>query len=81
MTIEISDTIIKKSKLTSQDILLRVAILLFVDEEVTLAQAAQIAEMHQSQFQKELAKRKIPIHYGEEEYRRDVKTIAKMKLA
>ncbi len=81
MTIEISDTIAKKAKLTSQDILLRVAILLFIEEEVTLAQAAQLAGMHQIQFQKELAKRKIPIHYGEEEYLRDLKTIAKMKVA
>jgi predicted HTH domain antitoxin len=81
MTIEIPDAIAKKANITSQDILLRVAILLFAEEKITLGQAALIAGMHQIQFQKELAKRKIPVHYGEEEYRRDLETIAKMKLA
>ena len=81
MTIEISDTIAKRAKLTSQDILLRVAILLFAEEKVTLGQAAEIAGIPQFLFQKELGKRKIPIHYGMEEYKHDLETIAKMRLA
>ena len=80
MTIEISDSIVKKANITSRDILLRVAILLFAEEKVTLGQGAAIAGMPQFLFQKELGKRKIPIHYGVEEYRQDLETIAKMKL-
>ena len=81
MTIEISDTIAKRAKLTSKDILLRVAILLFMEEKLTIGQAAEMAGMPQFLFQKELGKRKIPIHYGMEEYKHDLETIAKMRLA
>jgi predicted HTH domain antitoxin len=81
MTIEIADSIAQRAKITSQDILLRVAILLFVEEKVTIGQAAEIAGMPLFLFQKELGKRKIPIHYGMQEYKQDLKTIAKMRLA
>lgn len=81
MTIEISDSIAKTANISSQDILLRVAILLFAEEKVTLGQAAEIAGLPQFLFQKELGKRKIPIHYGIEEYKRDLETIAKMRLS
>lgn len=59
---------------------LAIAILLFADEKVTIGQAAQIAKIPQFLFQKELAKRKIPIHYGEEEYLQDLETISKMEV-
>lgn len=79
MLIEIPDTLTKKAKISQEDILLSIALMLFADERITLAQAAHLAGLHQMQFQKELAKRKIPIHYGEEDYRRDLLTISKMK--
>mgnify|MGYP001309159161 CR=1 FL=1 len=78
MTIEISDTIAQRAQITRQEILLRLAILLFIDEKVTLGQAAEIAGMPQFLYQRELGKRKIPIHYGFEEYERDLETIAKL---
>ena len=81
MTIEISDNIANKAKLTTKDIQLRVAILLFAEEKITLGQAAEIAGIPQFLFQKELGKRKIPIHYGMDEYKNDLETIAKMRLA
>jgi predicted HTH domain antitoxin len=65
--------------MTKQHILLNLAIMLFQDETLTLGQAAELAELHQSEFQKELAKRKIPIHYGENEFLADMKTITQMK--
>ena len=80
MVIEISDSIIAKAKLQPEGIKLRLAILLFKEQLITLAQGAEIAELHQMQFQKELAKRKIPIHYGVEDFERDLVTISKMTL-
>jgi len=81
MTIEIPDAIAQRAKLNSKDILLRVAILLFAEEKVTLGQVAEIAGIPQFLFQKELGKRKIPIHYGMDEYKQELETIAKMRLA
>ncbi|MEI6410458.1 MAG: UPF0175 family protein [Bacteroidota bacterium] len=54
---------------------LRVAIELFQDNKVTLVQASQIAGLHQSQFQKEIARRKIPIHYDIDDFEADLKTL------
>ena len=80
MLLEISDTIIEKSGMTNSELLLRLAILLFEEEKLTLVQASQLAGLHQIQFQKELAKRKIPVHYGKEELLADMETISKMKF-
>jgi predicted HTH domain antitoxin len=75
MVIEISDKLLNKSGLTSNDILLKLAIMLFQEERMTLTQASQLADLHQFQFQKILAKKGIPIHYGKTEFRRDLETI------
>ena len=48
---------------------------LFVDNKVSLGQASKIARMGGIQFQRELAARKIPLHYGIEEFREDLRTI------
>jgi predicted HTH domain antitoxin len=42
---------------------------------LTLAQASRLAEMGQLAFQALLAERQIPIHYGVEEFRDDLRTL------
>lgn len=79
MIVEIPDQVIAQSGLSTKDILLKVAILLFQEEKLTLGQASKLAGLHQFEFQKELAKREIPVHYGEEDYERDLLTIAKIQ--
>lgn len=49
------------------------AITLFREELLTLGQAAALADLPQLIFQKELAKRKIPLHYGIEELKQDLR--------
>lgn len=80
MTIEITDDILSKTRLSKKEILLRIAIMLFAEEKLTLGQASKLAGLHQIQLQKELAKRKIPIHYDVEEFQQDLETISKMKI-
>lgn len=75
MTIEISDLLLEKSGLARDEILLELSIILFQRESVTLGQASEIAGIHQFEFQKELAKRKIPIHYDVEDFEKDLETI------
>ena len=79
MIIEIADRIIRQSGLSAEEILLKVAVLLFQEEKLTLGQASKLAGLHQYEFQKELAARNIPVHYGEEDYRRDLHTIGLIK--
>ena len=61
-----------ESKLSPQDVALNLAIGLFASEVVTLGQGAEIADMSQADFLKELGKRKICIHYGAEELAADL---------
>lgn len=80
MVINISEDIIRKTGLTEQELLLKIAIELFREEKVTLAEASEIVGLHQLQFQKELAKRQIPIHYGVKEFEEDLETLSRLKL-
>ncbi len=77
MIIEISDNIIKRARLSENEIQLRLAILLFEEEMLTLGQASELAGLNKIIFQKELAKRKISIHYNEEDFENDWETIKK----
>jgi predicted HTH domain antitoxin len=54
---------------------LHLAIGLFVSDEITLGQAAEIAGLTQKDFLKELGSRHIPIHYGMEELAEDLKVV------
>jgi predicted HTH domain antitoxin len=62
-------------RLTPKDAALHLAIGLFVSEEATLGQAAQTAGLSQAEFLRELGRRRIPIHYGEEELHADLDAV------
>jgi predicted HTH domain antitoxin len=64
-----------ESKLSPQSASLHLAIGLFVTEETTLGQAAEIARCSQTEFLKELGRRKIPLHYGTEELAEDLRVV------
>jgi len=50
-----------------QSTALHLAIGLFVSDESTLGQSAQVAGLSQAVFLREVGRRRIPIHYGREE--------------
>jgi predicted HTH domain antitoxin len=54
---------------------LALAIGLFVSEDATLGQAAEVAGLAQADFLHELGKRRIPIHYGPEELAEDLRVL------
>ncbi|MBV6441172.1 MAG: UPF0175 family protein [Haliscomenobacteraceae bacterium CHB4] len=74
MIVEISDEIIAGSHLTLEEVRLALAIWLFQEKKVSLGKSAKVAGLHKILFQKELAKRKIPVHYTEEDFERDLKS-------
>lgn len=67
-----------EGKLSPRKAALHLAIGLFVSEEATLGQAAEVAGMSQSEFLRELASRKLSIHYGPEELAEDLATVEKL---
>ncbi len=78
MTIEISDTILEKAGLSKAELKLELAIYLFKENKVSIGQASVIAGLHKIMFQKELAKRKILIHYSIEDLENDLINIKKI---
>ena len=73
MTIEIPDTLL--GNYTEAEVKLQIALALFQQEFFTLAQASRFAGMNRWDFQRELGRRKIPVHYGVEELEQDMKTL------
>lgn len=52
-----------------------IAVMLFQQEKLTLAQASRLAEMNQVTFRYLLASREISLHYGMTELEEDIKTL------
>lgn len=64
-----------EERLAPQAIALHFAIGLFVSDEATLGEAAEVAGLSQSLFLRELGRRKIPIHYDEGDLEADLETV------
>jgi predicted HTH domain antitoxin len=75
MPVSISDEILESAHLTESELKIELALALFQTERLTLGQAARLAELGQLDFQRLLANRRIPIHYGIEELESDLNTI------
>jgi predicted HTH domain antitoxin len=64
-----------ESRLSPESASLHLAIGLFVADEATLGQAAEVAGLSQTHFLQELGKRRISIHYGMEELAEDLRVV------
>jgi predicted HTH domain antitoxin len=74
MPVTIPDEVLAAAHITEPELKQELALTLFRQERLTLGQASRLAEMTQLAFQALLADRQIPIHYGVEEFREDVRT-------
>lgn len=74
MSVTISGEVLTAARISGPELKQELALTLFRQERLTLAQASRLAEMSQLAFQALLADRQIPIHYGLEEFREDVRT-------
>jgi predicted HTH domain antitoxin len=75
MKITVPDEALKGTSVSQEEVLLDLAIGMFIDRRATLGQAARIADMSQPQFLKELGKRKIPVHYDVEDFAADMEVV------
>lgn len=74
MPVTIADDVLAAAHLTEPELRRELAVALFREERLTLAQASRLAEMNQGAFQPLLADREIPVHYGIDEFREDLRT-------
>jgi predicted HTH domain antitoxin len=75
MSLTISDEVLNSSGMTGSELLAEIAIMLFLQERVSLGKASKIAEMNYVEFQELLAQRNISMHYDVEEFEEDIKTL------
>jgi predicted HTH domain antitoxin len=75
MPVTISDEVLAAAHISEPELKQELALALFRQERLTLAQASRLAETTQLAFQALLADRQIPIHYGVEEFREDVRNL------
>lgn len=78
MSVVIADEMLTKTRMTEAEMYQEIAVMLFQKEKLTLAQASRFANMHRIAFQQLLASRKIPVHYGVEDFEQDIKNLREM---
>jgi predicted HTH domain antitoxin len=67
-----------EDRLSPESAALHLAIGLFVSDEATLGQAAEVAGRSQVDFLRDLGRRRIPIHYGPEELAEDLRAVEEL---
>lgn len=72
MTVNIPDAITNIKSVSQKDIILALAIQMYIDGEVSLAKAASIVGLHRIEFQKILAEKNIPLNYDIEMLENDI---------
>lgn len=73
MTIQLPEEIFLQTRLTEAEIRVELAIRLFEKEYLSFGQARRISGLNVIAFQKTLADNEIPLHYGVEEFEKDLK--------
>lgn len=80
MSVMISDEILQAARMSADELMQELAVLLFEKRRLTLAQASKLAGMQRLQFQHLLASRQIPLHYGVTDFEQDVETLRQLDL-
>ncbi|HEY3855997.1 MAG TPA: UPF0175 family protein [Verrucomicrobiae bacterium] len=75
MPLIIDDDVLQAARLSVEEVRLELAVALFQGDRLTLAQAAELAEIDRLMFQHVLAGRGIPLHYTDQDWAEDLRTI------
>lgn len=79
MSLVIPDDVVRATRMSAADLRVEIAALLFLDDKLTLGQAAQFAGMSQPEFQEILGQRRISLHYDVQDFRDDVRTLDELR--
>lgn len=77
-SLTIPEHILQSTRMSHQEIMTEMAVMLFQKGKLTLGQASELAGVTQLQFQHLLASRQIPIHYDVEDFEHDLKTLREL---
>ena len=77
--ISIPQKIVETARTSPEDFYREIAVFLYEEQHVTLAQAARIAQMDRVAFQQLLASRGVDIHFTIDEYEHDVAVLKSLR--
>jgi len=78
MSVIVPDEILATTGLSDSEMKQEIAIMLFAQEKLTLAQASRFAGIDRMTFQHLLASRKIPVHYDVSDFEKDLENLREM---
>ncbi|HET6765364.1 MAG TPA: UPF0175 family protein [Longimicrobiaceae bacterium] len=78
MSVIIPDAILETTRLSAQEMKQEIAVMLFGQDKLTLAQAARLAEMDRVPFQHLVASRGMFMHYTVAEFQQDLATLREL---
>jgi predicted HTH domain antitoxin len=79
MSVVIPDEVLEIARMSAQELKQEIAILLYSQGRLTMAQAGRLADMERIQFQHLLASREIPVNYDVAEFESDIETLHRLK--
>ena len=78
MPLTIPDDLLQSAKLTEAELRLELALTLFQQDRLTLAQSARLAILPMLDFQRALAARGIALHYGVDAMEQDLARVKEL---
>ncbi|MEB3341350.1 UPF0175 family protein [Okeania sp.] len=78
MSVVIPDDVLKSARMSESQLKLEIAIMLFQQDRISIGKACGWAGINLLEFQREIAKGGICIHYDVEEFEEDIKTLQEM---
>ena len=79
MSVLISDEVLQSARMSADELMQELAVMLFQREKLTLGQASRLAGTSRVQFQHLLASRRIPPHYDVADFEADLSTLRELK--
>jgi predicted HTH domain antitoxin len=74
----IPDDILTAAKMSEEEFLLEIAIMLYQQRKLSTGKARRLARMNLIEFQRELAKRGLCVNYDIEAFQADLKTLSRL---
>jgi predicted HTH domain antitoxin len=81
MPLTLPDELLHSARMTEAEMRAELALALFQQDRLTLGQAALLAGLPQLDFQRLLANRRIPLHYGVDAMEQDVRRAKRLSGA
>lgn len=75
MAVVISDQVLRKVDLSGSELLIELACFLYEKKKLSSGKARKLANLSQIDFQKELSKRDVDLHYTKEDLDLDMKNL------